>query len=99
MDGEIVVAGQAVTSMDHDDRARFRRCHIGMVFQFFNLIDDLNALENVLLPAMIAGSSRSQAERRATEALDLLGLAAPSTTAIRHLSGGQRQRVALARRS
>jgi putative ABC transport system ATP-binding protein len=96
-DGRITVAGEVVTAMDQDERALLRRRCIGIVFQFFNLLDDRSALQNVALAALIAGVTRRQAERRAMEALDLLGLTTHAATLARDLAGGQRQRVAIAR--
>ncbi|HEX8769809.1 MAG TPA: ATP-binding cassette domain-containing protein, partial [Acidimicrobiales bacterium] len=66
-EGEIVVAGESLAGKDENDLARMRRAHIGIVFQFFNLLEGMSALENVTLPAMIAGSSRKQAETRARD--------------------------------
>ena len=74
-----------------------RRKHIGIVFQFFNLLEGMSVLENVTLPAIIAGSSRKQAESRARDLLDLLGLGDKAKNAPGVLSGGQRQRLAIAR--
>src|SRR4029453_136252 len=74
--------------------ARMRRRHVGIVFQFFNLLEGMTCLENVALPAMIAGASRKHAERRA---LDLLGLGDKARSVPAVLSGGQRQRLAIAR--
>jgi putative ABC transport system ATP-binding protein len=96
-DGEIVVAGESLTGKDEDALARMRRRHIGMVFQFFNLLEGMSALENVTLPAVIAGTPRKHAETRARDLLDLLGLADKASTTPGVLSGGQRQRLAIAR--
>jgi putative ABC transport system ATP-binding protein len=74
-----------------------RRHHIGIVFQFFNLLEGMTALENVTLPAVIAGAPRKRAETRARDLLDLLGLAEKAKDAPGVLSGGQRQRLAIAR--
>jgi putative ABC transport system ATP-binding protein len=74
-----------------------RRRHIGIVFQFFNLLEGMTALENVVLPAMIAGTKRKAAETRARDLLDLLGLGDKSGETPAVLSGGQRQRLAIAR--
>jgi putative ABC transport system ATP-binding protein len=95
--GEIVVAGQPLSSKDEDARARMRREHIGFVFQFFNLLDGMSALENIALAAAIAGAPRKVAEARARSLLDLLGLAEYADDAPGVLSGGQRQRLAIAR--
>jgi putative ABC transport system ATP-binding protein len=96
-EGEIAVAGEPLDGKDENDLARMRRRHIGIVFQFFNLLEGMTCLENVALPAMIAGSSRKQAERRARDLLDLLGLADKAGSVPGVLSGGQRQRLAIAR--
>ena len=96
-DGEIVVAGEPLQGKDENALARMRRAHIGIVFQFFNLLEGMSVLENVTLPAIIAGSSRKQAESRARDLLDLLGLADKAKNAPGVLSGGQRQRLAIAR--
>jgi putative ABC transport system ATP-binding protein len=74
-----------------------RRRHIGIVFQFFNLLEGMSALENVVLPAAIAGASRRAAETRARGLLDLLGLGDKAEDVPGVLSGGQRQRLAIAR--
>jgi putative ABC transport system ATP-binding protein len=74
-----------------------RRKHIGIVFQFFNLLEGMSVLENVVLPAVIAGTKRRQAETRARDLLDLLGLGDKTKDAPGVLSGGQRQRLAIAR--
>jgi putative ABC transport system ATP-binding protein len=96
-DGEVVVAGESLAGKDENDLARMRRKHIGIVFQFFNLLEGMSVLENVTLPAIIAGSPRKQAESRARDLLDLLGLADKAKNAPGVLSGGQRQRLAIAR--
>ena len=96
-DGEIAVAGESLQGKDENALARMRRAHIGIVFQFFNLLEGMSVQENVTLPAIIAGSSRKQAESRARDLLDLLGLADKAKNAPGVLSGGQRQRLAIAR--
>jgi putative ABC transport system ATP-binding protein len=96
-DGEIVLAGEQVTGKSEDELARMRRRHIGIVFQFFNLLEGMTVLENVVLPAMIAGSKRKPAETRARDLLDLLGLGDKASDVPAVLSGGQRQRLAIAR--
>ena len=96
-DGEVVVEGESLAGKDEDDLARMRRAHIGIVFQFFNLLEGMAVLENVALPAAIAGTKRRQAETRARDLLDLLGLADKANDAPGVLSGGQRQRLAIAR--
>jgi len=96
-EGEISVAGESLVGKDENQLARMRRAHIGIVFQFFNLLEGMSVLENVALPAIIAGSSRKQAETRARDLLDLLGLADKARNGPGVLSGGQRQRLAIAR--
>jgi putative ABC transport system ATP-binding protein len=96
-DGEIWIDGITLSDKDENDLARMRRKHIGIVFQFFNLLEGMSVLENVTLPAIIAGSSRKQAETRARDLLDLLGLSDKAKNAPGVLSGGQRQRLAIAR--
>ena len=96
-EGEIIVAGEPLSGMDENDLARMRRRHIGIVFQFFNLLEGMSVLENVTLPAIIAGMPRKRAETRARDLLDLLGLADKARNAPGVLSGGQRQRLAIAR--
>ena len=96
-DGEVIVAEESLSGKDEDDLARMRRKHIGIVFQFFNLLEGMSVLENVTLPAIIAGAPRKQAETRARDLLDLLGLADKARNAPGVLSGGQRQRLAIAR--
>ena len=96
-DGEVSVAEIPLRGKDEDDLARMRREHIGIVFQFFNLLEGMSVLENVVLPAVIAGEPRRKAEQRARDLLDLLGLADKATNAPGVLSGGQRQRLSIAR--
>jgi putative ABC transport system ATP-binding protein len=96
-DGDIVVDGEIITGRDEDWLARFRRRHIGIVFQFFNLLDGVSCLDNLSLPAVIGGSSRKVAESRARDLLDLLGLGDRTQQVPAVLSGGQRQRLAIAR--
>ncbi|MDQ4133912.1 MAG: ABC transporter ATP-binding protein [Actinomycetota bacterium] len=96
-DGEITVAGESLVGKDENELARMRRRHIGIVFQFFNLLEGMSVLENVALPAMIAGAKRKAAETRGRDLLDLLGLGDKAASAPGVLSGGQRQRLAIAR--
>jgi putative ABC transport system ATP-binding protein len=96
-EGEIRVAGEEVTGRTEDQLALLRRRHIGIVFQFFNLLEGMTALENVALPAIVAGTKRRAAETRARDLLDLLGLADKTKAVPGVLSGGQRQRLAIAR--
>jgi len=96
-DGEITLAGESLVGKSEDELAIMRRKHIGIVFQFFNLLEGMSVLENVTLPAVVAGSPRKQAETRARDLLDLLGLGDKAEKAPGVLSGGQRQRLAIAR--
>ncbi|HEY4330914.1 MAG TPA: ABC transporter ATP-binding protein, partial [Ilumatobacteraceae bacterium] len=96
-EGEVVVAGESLRGRDANDLARMRRTHIGIVFQFFNLLEGMSVQENVVMPALIAGSKRKAAETRARDLLDLLGLPDKAKAAPATLSGGQRQRLAIAR--
>jgi putative ABC transport system ATP-binding protein len=96
-EGTITVAGEQVSGRGEDDLARIRRRHIGIVFQFFNLLEGMTVLENVAMPAIIAGRRRRAAETRARDLLDLLGIGDKSSAAPGSLSGGQRQRLAIAR--
>src|SRR5256714_1988175 len=96
-EGRIMVAGEEVTGRTEDDLARMRRRHIGIIFQFFNLLEGMTVLENVALPAVVAGRPRKQAETRARDLLDLLGIADKSAKSPGVLSGGQRQRLSIAR--
>jgi putative ABC transport system ATP-binding protein len=95
--GTVTVAGQRVDQMSEGALARFRRAQVGMIFQFFNLLDDLTVADNVLLPAQLAGLSRRQARQRTGELLASLRIEALADAYPGRLSGGQRQRVAVAR--
>jgi putative ABC transport system ATP-binding protein len=93
--GEIMLLGQRLGDLDEDARARLRAGRIGFVFQSFQLLPALSALENILLPLELAG--RADARERAAYWLDRVGLAARAAHTPRQLSGGEQQRVALAR--
>jgi putative ABC transport system ATP-binding protein len=95
--GTVTVAGQRVDRMSEAGLARFRRAEVGMIFQFFNLLDDLTVADNVLLPAQLAGLSRRQARQRTGELLASLRIEKLADAYPGRLSGGQRQRVAIAR--
>jgi putative ABC transport system ATP-binding protein len=95
--GEIQLDGHRIDQLSERALARLRRTAVGFVFQAFHLMDELTALENVELPALLAGSSPRAARRRATELLDRVGLADRAGFLPAALSGGQRQRVAVAR--
>lgn len=95
--GEVCVAGQNCSSLDDKARTRIRRIGIGFVYQFHHLLPEFTALENVVMPQLIAGQSRAQAENRAREILDRLGLASRQHHQPAQLSGGEQQRVAIGR--
>jgi putative ABC transport system ATP-binding protein len=96
-EGEVELAGLDLTRLGSDDLAEVRRRHVGIVFQFFNLLDGMTALENVLVPMLIGRRRRRQAEIRARDVLGLLGIADKADQLPAALSGGQRQRLAIAR--
>ncbi len=95
--GTISVHGQDLGSLTETGLALYRRRDVGMIFQFFNLIDDLPALDNVALAAQLTGTSARHARRRALELLDELGVADRRNNYPTTLSGGERQRVGVAR--
>ncbi len=95
--GEIWLAGQSLGRLGERGLARLRRDAVGFVFQAFHLMDELTAVENVELPALLAGRSPRAARRRAAELLERVGLADRARFLPSALSGGQRQRVAIAR--
>jgi putative ABC transport system ATP-binding protein len=95
--GTISVGGRRYDGLDEAELTRVRGDHIGFVFQFFNLLGSLTALENVLLPALIARRRNSEIEKRALELLDLVGIRDRADHVPSELSGGQQQRVSIAR--
>ena len=95
--GEIVVGGAPTSTMSDDQRTGLRRSQIGFVYQFHHLLPEFSALENLVLPQMIAGLPRAEAAKRARELLAYLGLAKRETHRPAELSGGEQQRVAIAR--
>ena len=95
--GEVVVAGQPLAALDEDGLAAWRARHVGLVFQFYNLIPVLSALENVELPLLLTALPRAERRRRAEVALGAVGLASRAHHRPRQLSGGEQQRVAIAR--
>ena len=96
-EGMILIAGKELARLPDDVRSEFRARHMGFVFQLFNLIPVLSALENVELPALLAGIRPSEARRRAWAVLEQVGLADRAGHKPAELSGGQQQRVAIAR--
>lgn len=95
--GEITVAGLSLTTADEAQLTDFRRRQLGLVFQFFNLLPTMNALENVSLPLLLQGVSLAESEARARELLGLVGLTNRATHFVHQLSGGEQQRTAIAR--
>ena len=95
--GEITIAGAATSKLNDAERTRIRRETIGFVYQAHHLLPEFDALENVVLPQMIAGKARAEAAREATRLLTVLGLGQRLTHRPSQLSGGEQQRVAVAR--
>ena len=95
--GTVTVAGQRIDTLSETAVARFRRQRIGMIFQFFNLLDDLTVADNVLLPAQLTGIRRARAVARLDELLAALRIERHRDAYPARLSGGERQRVAIAR--
>ncbi|MEE1763515.1 ABC transporter ATP-binding protein [Streptomyces sp. SP18BB07] len=95
--GSVTVDGVRVDRLGEAGSARYRRAKVGMVFQFFNLLDDLTVVDNVLLPAQLAGLGRAEARRRAAGLLEYLRIDRHTHAYPGRLSGGERQRVAVAR--
>ncbi|MDT0469238.1 ABC transporter ATP-binding protein [Streptomyces gibsoniae] len=96
-EGTVTIAGERIDTMSERALSRFRRDAIGFVFQVFHLMDELTAVENVELPALLAGRSARTARKRALGLLEQVGLADRASHVPSALSGGQRQRVAVAR--
>ena len=95
--GEIRIDGKEISSMSKKHLSDFRNTHIGFVFQFHQLLPEFTALENIMIPAYIAGKSRSEAKKRAMELLQFMGLTDRASHKPNELSGGEKQRVAVAR--
>src|SRR5574344_2049319 len=95
--GSVHIDGIDVTSLSNKKLADFRNRHIGFVFQFHQLLPEFTALENIMIPAYIAGTSSSEAKQRASELLQFMGLADRANHKPNELSGGEKQRVAVAR--
>ncbi len=95
--GEVVIDGVNLRSLSDDKLSEFRNRHIGFVYQFHHLLPEFTALENVAMPALIAGTNRKDAFKRAAEFLDFLKLADRTDHKPSQLSGGEQQRVSVAR--
>ena len=95
--GKVLYDGQDITKMSEKEISAFRNKHIGFVFQFHQLLPEFTALENITIPMLIAGQGMRQANARAKELLDLLGLAERAGHKPAELSGGEKQRIAVAR--
>jgi putative ABC transport system ATP-binding protein len=95
--GAVLVGDDRVDQLSEAGAARFRRRQVGMIFQFFNLLEDMTVIDNVLLPAQLAGAKAGQARRRADELIDMLRIGHRRDAYPARLSGGERQRVAIAR--
>jgi putative ABC transport system ATP-binding protein len=95
--GEVWLQGQRIDELSETELARLRRRKLGFVFQFFNLVPTLSAVENVELPLLLVGQSRREARKSANALLGDLGIAGKHRAAPAELSGGEQQRVALAR--
>lgn len=96
-DGAVTVAGTPLAGCSEADLARMRRRHVGMVFQFFHLLETMTVADNVVLAARLSGVGRRASVRRGHDLLDLLGLLERADSMPATLSGGQRQRLAIAR--
>ena len=95
--GSVIIDGIDVSKLSDAKRSAFRNKHMGFVFQFHQLLPEFTALENVMMPALIGGTSRSEAKRRAEELLAFMGLSDRASHKPNELSGGEKQRVAVAR--
>ena len=95
--GKVIYNGQDITKMSEKEISAFRNRHIGFVFQFHQLLPEFTALENISIPMLIAGQGMRQANARAKELLELLGLADRADHKPSELSGGEKQRIAVAR--
>ena len=95
--GKVIVDGVDVSPLSQKKLSDFRNQHVGFVFQFHQLLPEFTALENIMIPAFIAGKSQKEAKRRALELLDFMGLTERAEHKPNELSGGEKQRVAVAR--
>ncbi len=95
--GDVIVRGRSTAGLNDAGLTALRRSEIGFVYQFHHLLPEFTAIENVMLPQMIAGMKKSEARSRSVELLDYLGLSARAKHRPPELSGGEKQRVAIAR--
>lgn len=95
--GEVLIDGVSPVGLSDAELSVFRNRHIGFVFQFHHLLEEFSALENVMLPMLVAGTDRASAERRANELLEMVAMRHRATHRPSALSGGEQQRVAIAR--
>jgi lipoprotein-releasing system ATP-binding protein len=95
--GTVSINGKQIDTLSEKQLAKFRNKEIGFVFQFHHLLPEFTAVENVCIPAYLAGKSQKEAEPRALQLLDMLGLSTRATHKPNQLSGGEQQRVAVAR--
>ena len=95
--GQVIINGQDISALNQKKLSRFRNKHLGFVFQFHQLLPEFTALENIMIPAFIGGADKKEAEERARELLQFMGLADRATHKPNELSGGEKQRVAVVR--
>ena len=95
--GEVIIDGVELSTLSEDKLSDFRNRHIGFIFQSYHLLPEFTAVENVMMPMLIAGARRSEAESRAQELLQLVGMSHRAEHKPEALSGGEQQRVAIAR--
>ena len=95
--GSVVVDGTETSTLSTNKLSEFRNTHLGFVFQFHQLLPEFTAIENIMIPAYIAGMKPKEARSRAEELLEFMGLSARATHKPNELSGGEKQRVAVAR--
>ena len=95
--GSVTINGRDVAGMSDNELSEFRNCHVGFVFQSHHLLEEFSAVENVMMPMLIAGVKRAEAQRRATELLELVQMSHRFEHRPSALSGGEQQRVAIAR--
>lgn len=95
--GQLFINGNDISKFNDRSISRFRNQTIGFVFQFHNLLNEFSALENICLPAFIAGTKKEKAEKRAKELIEILGLEKKMKNMPKELSGGEQQRIAVAR--